>query len=255
MAKVIKLFIPILFLVFYSITSYFIYYGVDDSVFSIKDTIQIVTGNFILIMLLLLYARFVCGSQWGEMFNTKLRLKEVVIVLLMIPGIEFSLDRIVISFMDYFHYSYTPVIRDLGEFKIFLFDALFAVLIAPLLEELIFRFCIISLYHSLVGKLFGMIVGSVLFGYMHSTVSARLSAMFMGIILGLVYLMTDDLVVCILFHAGVNLLITICACVSSYIQNEDMISFVSSVIYVNVPILLISVSISLIGAVILYKKY
>lgn len=255
MKKIFKLFLPVLVLLFYSLFSFCIYYGVNDDVFSIKDTVQIVAGNLILIALLLLYARFICGSRWNDIFNIKMKLKEIVIVLLMIPGIQFLSDKAVISFLECFQETYAPEIRDLGEFKIFLFDALFASIIAPVLEELLFRLCIISSYHTIPGKLYGIIVGSILFGYMHSTIPARLSAMIFGIILGVVFWATGNLLLCIIIHAGSNLLITICACVSIYLQSEETISFVSTALYVNTPILVVSVVISFLGAVLLFQKH
>lgn len=162
MKKLIKLLLPLLFLIGYTISAHFIYWGVNEDVFSIKDSLQIVIGNLILIAGLLLYARYVCFNQWKELLKTKLKFREGFIILLMIPGIQFLMTRIISILMKCFHYTCTPTIMDLGETRLFVFDAMFTLLIAPLIEELLFRFCIISSYNSRTGKVYGMVVGAVL---------------------------------------------------------------------------------------------
>lgn len=254
MKKLIKLLLPLLFLIGYTISAHFIYWGVNEDVFSIKDSLQIVIGNLILIAGLLLYARYVCFNQWKELLKTKLKFREGFIILLMIPGIQFLMTRIISILMKCFHYTCTPTIMDLGETHLFVFDALFALLIAPLIEELLFRFCIISSYNSRTGKVYGMVVGAVLFGWMHSTVPVRAEAIVLGLILGIIFLATNSILICIIIHSGFNFVITISACISSYIQNEEIISFASSLIYVNTPILLAAVFISLLGAALLLKN-
>lgn len=172
----------------------------------------------------------------------------------MIPGIQFLTGRVILILMKHFHYTYSLEIRELGELKLFIFDALFALILAPIMEELLFRVCVISSYQTFVGKMYGMIIGAILFGYMHATMSVRMRAIVMGIILGVIFLMTNDLLVCILIHSGSNLVVTICACLSLYIQDEEVMSVASSEIYVNSPILVVSVLISLLSAAVLFKR-
>lgn len=252
MKKILKGLLPILFTAGYVISSQIIYYGVDEDVFSIKDMFQQVAGNIIIIAVLLMYARFVCTEQWEKLPERRISLKEIFIILLMIPGFHFLIDRLVILFVRYSGQMEVPIaltIRDLGEIRIFLFDALFALLIAPLMEELLFRFCLLSSYHSLAGKIYGVVCGAIIFGWMHGTKTMRISAVISGVILGIVFIVTNNIFICIVIHAGINLLVTICACVMVSVQNEQVISFVQSVIYVNPPILLISLLFSLLGVV------
>lgn len=254
MGKILKLFLPIVFLLFYMMASFVIYYDVDEEVFRIKDSVQIVLGNVLFIGILLLYARYFCSVRIGELLETRLYWKKILIILITIPGIQFLVNRCIMLLLSGTHYAGTAEIRELGEMKAFLFDALFAVLIAPVMEELFFRFCLISSYHSIKGKVYGMLFGSVLFGIMHSTLYVRLGAMITGFALGTIYLLTEDLLMCILIHAGINLLVTLCASVSFFVQDAAIISFVSSKIYVNNLILFISMSVSLIGVVWLLRR-
>lgn len=256
--KTLKLFLPVLFLASYTISSHFIYYGINDNVFRVKDVIQQIAGNLLFILLLFLYAHLVCNKQWKMVKKKKLQFGDALLILLMIPGIQFLIDRIVILWIKQLSASgpsLSPVIRDIGEIRLFLFDALFAILIAPLLEEMLFRFCLISSYHSVTGKIYGMVCATVLFGYMHSTISNRISSLIFGLITGSLFLLTQNIFICILIHAGVNLYITICACISSYLQNKNLISFSLSVIYVNTPILLVTLCFSLFGAVLLFRRW
>lgn len=254
MGKVLKCSLPIVFLFFYMLASSVIYYGVDDEVFRVKDSVQTVLGNILLIGILLLYARHFCSATVGDLLKTGLHWKKVLIILMTIPGIQFLANRCVIMLLSGTQYAATAKIRDLGEIKGFLFDALFALLIAPVMEELLFRFCLISSYQSMKGKIYGMLFSSVLFGAMHSTLYARLETIITGFVLGTIYLLTQDLLMCILIHAGLNLLVTLCACISFFVHDATVISCVSSEFYVNNLILFISVAVSILGFVWLFRQ-
>lgn len=254
MKKILKLFLPILFSGMYVISAGIIYYGVTDDVFSIKDSCQMVVGNLILIALLYLYAKFICKRDWKNIKNTSLNFKKGILIFMMVPGIQFLIYRIVIRIMTYVGYEAMPFVGDVGEIKVFVFDAFFAIIIAPVVEEMIFRLCLISSYHSKAGKMYGMIAGAVIFGWMHSTIPARVGAVFLGLFLGIAMLVTDDVLVCILIHASVNFIVTICGCVIAATRNEEIIAVVLSLVYVNTPILLCSILVSVIGAILLYKN-
>lgn len=254
MKRFLKLFLPIILSGIYAIAVVAIYHGVNDDIFSIKDSCQMVAGNLVLIVLLYLYAKFICKRDWKNITNTDLDFKKGILILMMVPGIQFLIDRIDIGIMTFAGYEPLPFVGDLGEIKLFVFNALFAVIIAPVMEEMLFRLCLISSYYSRAGKIYGMIVGAVIFGWMHSTIPARVSAMVTGLVLGIVMLVTDDVLICILIHAGINFTVSICGCVIAATRDEEIMALVLSMMYVNTPILLCSILVSVACAVLLYKS-
>ncbi|HPF39219.1 MAG TPA: CPBP family intramembrane metalloprotease [Phycisphaerae bacterium] len=82
-----------------------------------------------------------------------------------------------------------------------------AVVIAPIVEELLFRGMLLpSIAKRLRSPLLGLLISSLLFGLIHYRVAKTVPALFVfGIALGATYLRTRSLVVVILIHALFNL--------------------------------------------------
>lgn len=91
----------------------------------------------------------------------------------------------------------------IGRVNFFIYTLLIAVVINPIMEELLFRVCMIEIYRTLLGKVYGIIVSALLFGFAHSSVQHQISAMCIGIILGIIYILSENVVACILVHAVV----------------------------------------------------
>lgn len=87
-----------------------------------------------------------------------------------------------------------------NHFLVFLVSAV----VAPVTEELVFRFCICKVLYA-NRRLFGIIVSSLLFALAHFNVIQSTYAFILGLILGYIYVHSDfNLALPILFHFVVN---------------------------------------------------
>lgn len=75
---------------------------------------------------------------------------------------------------------------------------LFAVIIAPIVEEFVFRGCILGNLQR-YGKSTALLMSALLFGIMHQNIHQALSTFFIGLVLGLIF-MEYGLKYAILFH-------------------------------------------------------
>ncbi|MCF6288095.1 MAG: CPBP family intramembrane metalloprotease [Proteobacteria bacterium] len=94
--------------------------------------------------------------------------------------------------------------------------AFFAIFIAPLCEEMFFRWYLLEMFIQRNFKFIGLVITSASFTGIHGVAGdfyfdfARLSLIFLtGIFLGLIYLKTRRLIYPVLFHATVNLVVIV----------------------------------------------
>ncbi len=80
------------------------------------------------------------------------------------------------------------------------------VLIAPVLEEMIFRGVILESVRSRWGKIWAIVVSALLFGVVHGVPQQAINAAMVGVILGAIYIATDSLLAVIVLHAINNAL-------------------------------------------------
>lgn len=76
-----------------------------------------------------------------------------------------------------------------------------SVVLAPILEEIIFRGVILETVRSRWGKMWGVVVSSLLFGAVHGIPQQTINACLVGALLGGVYIATDSLLAVIILHA------------------------------------------------------
>lgn len=251
MKKVLKVFLPFIFILIYALLSLVVYEGTDDEVFHLRDCLVILIGNVIIIVLLFLYIYFFKGNI--RIRKKKFKKRDYGLIFLAIPGGYFLLNRMFLFFMNYIGHGYSPEVMELGEIKFFLFNSIFALTIAPVLEELLFRVCIVGSYHSFAGKVYGVISGALLFGYSHSGIENRLSSVILGLVFGIVFLLFEDVGICILLHSTVNFIIMVCGIICSRSHDMNVINMGKSIIYVNNKILIVSITVSVIALWILYN--
>lgn len=82
--------------------------------------------------------------------------------------------------------------------------ALFAVILAPLVEELIFRGCIYRFLKSQIAPVLAQILSAVLFALLHANAMSFLPLVLLGVILARVYEQEGNILVPISFHALFN---------------------------------------------------
>lgn len=73
-------------------------------------------------------------------------------------------------------------------------------LLAPVVEEVFIRVCILSSLQNRYGTIIALIISSLLFAILHFNFVQTLSALICGLILGLLYVYTGSVFSCILAH-------------------------------------------------------
>ena len=82
--------------------------------------------------------------------------------------------------------------------------ACYALVVAPVLEEFLFRGILFRAMKRPFGVGPALVISGILFGLVHQNVLSFVPLTFLGIILALSYERTGDLRTCILIHAGFN---------------------------------------------------
>lgn len=96
-------------------------------------------------------------------------------------------------------------------------DALGAVIVAPLVEELLFRGLLYGWLRSKYGLIAGRVVSSLVFAALHGSIAVLLPTFLMGFGLALLYERTRALAPCVIAHATGNLLAAIVSVVASVV--------------------------------------
>lgn len=77
-------------------------------------------------------------------------------------------------------------------------------LLAPVVEEILIRGCILNSLQNKYGIIFALLISSFLFAVLHFNFVQTLSALICGLMLGLLYINTGSLFSCILAHSLYN---------------------------------------------------
>lgn len=81
---------------------------------------------------------------------------------------------------------------------------LWAVVLAPVLEELLFRGILLRKVQRAAGTLPAVLISALLFGLYHGNLSQGITAAAAGLALGYAYVRTDALLVSVVMHAAAN---------------------------------------------------
>ena len=81
---------------------------------------------------------------------------------------------------------------------------LWAVVLAPVLEELLFRGILLRRAERAAGTLPAVLISALLFGLYHGNLSQGITAAAAGLALGYAYVRTDALLVSVVMHTAVN---------------------------------------------------
>lgn len=84
-----------------------------------------------------------------------------------------------------------------------------AVIVAPIVEEVIYREIILNKLLGKYSSIFAIIISSLLFSVIHLSIFSMINALFLGMIFGYLYTMYKSLVFCIVLHSAANMLVFI----------------------------------------------
>ncbi len=128
--------------------------------------------------------------------------------------------------------SYSETSSGLSEGSL-LWYILAAVIMAPILEELIFRSMMISRLSSATGNTLAVILSSAVFGAVHGHIVWSTYAFLLGLLLGFVFVRTRSVTVSIAMHLGFNL-VSLISRIDTF--PETLINILSLCYLVSLPI-------------------
>ncbi len=106
----------------------------------------------------------------------------------------------------------------------FLLQIISTVILAPIVEELMFRGMIMNRLMSVFPKWVSVAVSALAFGVFHLNLTQGVFATLVGLVIGFIYLKTRSISVCILAHAANNLYSTLI----SYVEfSRDIYAFLA----------------------------
>lgn len=141
-----------------------------------------------------------------EISHNKINIKYLLIYSIIIMSIGFIGDYVVKFLNDIFKffgfYFIETNVTDIFSYNNiyeFIIVFIYACIVAPILEELLFRGYVINLFKK-YGKKTAIILSACMFGITHAEFMQIIPAIFCGIILGILYIKTNNIKVCIACH-------------------------------------------------------
>lgn len=141
-----------------------------------------------------------------EISHNKINIKYLLIYSVIIMSIGFIGDYVVKFLNDIFKffgfYFIETNVTDIFSYNNiyeFIIVFIYACIVAPILEELLFRGYVINLFKK-YGKKTAIIISACMFGITHAEFMQILPAILCGIILGILYIKTNNIKVCIACH-------------------------------------------------------
>lgn len=91
-----------------------------------------------------------------------------------------------------------------SDWSVFLIIAFAAVIVAPIVEEIVFRAVLFNFFSRRLGVLAGVIVTSLIFSVFHLNATSFIVLFLLGVVLQVLYIKTKSIYSCMLFHAVHN---------------------------------------------------
>ncbi len=103
------------------------------------------------------------------------------------------------------YYSEMQTYTDPSDLKTFLLSWAYAILLAPVLEEILFRRLLLPFFLRWLHAAIAILLQAVVFALIHWSFVQSTYALLMGLLMGYVYYKYRRISYCILFHVTVNL--------------------------------------------------
>ena len=196
-----------------------------------------------IIVLLLLFFVMQKKSVVSAFYIGKPSALELVLCFVTGISLNFTTSFVISRLPEKLLNSYAEAAGDLAKGSL-LWYILATVVMAPILEELIFRAMMISRFSTATGNAIAIVLASAVFGAVHGHIVWSTYAFILGLLLGFVFVRLRSLAASITFHVGFNCVALISRLAPSTKNVHDIFSLLQ----------MISVAISLILLFILIKK-
>lgn len=124
----------------------------------------------------------------------------------------------------------------------FILQIIATVVLAPIVEEIMFRGMIMNRLMSRFPKWVAVVVSAVAFGVFHLNFTQGIFATLTGLVFGFLYLKTRSILLCIFAHAANNLYATLCSQISWSSDVNALVADIVLALVMLVPIFIIYVA-------------
>ncbi len=207
--------------------------AIEAAFYKSANTLSFVCG--IIIILSLVFFFKVKGERVREAMHVGKPSASVVALAFFIGvSLNFSTNVLLSLLPEGLIESYVDTASNAQESSI-LWYVLAAVIMAPVVEELIFRAMMLPRFSTSVGNIWAIVITAAIFGAIHDHIVWSSYAFLLGLILGFVFVRSRSLLVNIALHLGYNLV-----SLTSYIS-LDSLDYIESAL-ANFALTVISVS-------------
>ncbi|MCM1989352.1 CPBP family intramembrane glutamic endopeptidase [Oceanirhabdus seepicola] len=172
--------------------------------------------------------------------NQKLPIKFYVYILLFRLSYGLLYDSTIGAFLYTFEPSKTITERMTSIASGNIFPIISACLIAPIVEELLFRGVFLEYLRKKSSCITAVLISSLFFGLTHFNLHQGVGAFFSGLFLGFIYLKTNSLLPCIFLHMAHNSFVVLITYFSIYPNEISPIIIIISAGLLVISLLLIN---------------
>lgn len=214
------------------------------------NMLSFVSGLLIIALLLLffIYRRKPINSA---LYISKPSFSTVILAFFAGLSLNFTTNFIMAFLPEKLLNSYADAASDAQQGSL-LWYILAAVVMAPVLEELIFRAMMVTRLSASVGNLPAIIISSAIFGAVHGHIVWSTYAFLLGILLGVIFVRSRSIAVSIATHMGFNLV-----SLTAYINIESLSklgTFIFNTVFGALSMLSIPVSVLLLTFFVMKTK-
>ena len=223
--RVLKLFLPFIVLILSIAISYFLGVIAEGDKVSVpavilQNVIELAVCAALIFVCLRVYPKLFAGSERYRISKPDFALAAGL--MLMLPAFRLAANYIIYRSFVAAGHVFAPeslVYENAAELREDMLLGINAVLIAPLFEELTFRYMTLTPYRRRLPRMIVVIFISAVFGLLHS--KNCIMAASEAVIFSAVFLITKDLSYSVLLHAAGNLF-SVCLGITSYFGITDI---------------------------------
>lgn len=154
---------------------------------------------------LIVFIIFVCKRQnpFKELSFTKTRISTVLVCIAAGFALNFSCNVLFMFMPQSWLENYTQASENLDTGSLFSY-VLGGVIIAPIVEEIIFRGILTKRFGKCMPSIFAAVLSAVVFGACHGDLVWMIYAGSLGIILGVIFSRFESIIPCIFLHLSFN---------------------------------------------------
>ena len=160
-------------------------------------------SGFVTIVIILIIFVFKRQNPFKELSFNKTKISTVVLCLLLGIALNFSCNVLFMILPQSWLESYSQASESLDQGSLFSY-VLGGVIIAPLVEEIVFRGLVMKRFQSCMPSILAAVLAAVVFGICHGDLVWAIYAGSLGIVIGVMFARFESIIPCICIHFAFN---------------------------------------------------